>query len=77
MQIKNDSGVRMEALYFGDIPAFDACIEKNFGVESKKRMYAGLSNPVDMAFTYYPSVNEYGGRRSLQVTIQNFQRIPR
>ena len=77
MQIKNDSGVRMEALYFGDIPAFDACVEKNFGVESKKRMYAGLSNPVDMAFTYYPSVNEYGGRRLLQVTIQNFQRIPR
>ena len=77
MQVCNDSGVRMDALYFGDIREFDDYVEKMYGADGKNRMYAGLSNPVDMAFTYYPSLNEYGGRRILQIIIHNFQRIPR
>ena len=77
MRVRNDSGVTMDALYYEDIEAFDACVEKAYGKDGKNRMYAGLSNPVDLAFTYYPSLNEYGGRRTLQIIIQNFQRIPR
>lgn len=77
MYVCNDNGVRMEALYFGDIGAFDDYVEKVYGTDGKNRMYAGLSNPVDLAFTYYPSLNEYGGRRTLQIIVQNFQRIPR
>jgi single-stranded-DNA-specific exonuclease len=77
MMVQNDSGVRMEALYFGNIPEFDDYVEAAYGAEARNRMYAGMSNPVDMAFTYYPSLNEYGGRRTLQIIIQNFQRIPR
>ncbi|MDD3222654.1 MAG: single-stranded-DNA-specific exonuclease RecJ [Clostridia bacterium] len=77
MIVKNDSGVSMEALYFGDIAAFDACVEAFYGLEARNKMYAGLPNPVDMAFTYYPSINEFGGRRTLQITVQHFQRIQR
>ena len=77
MQVRNDTGVRMEALYFGDVEAFDAYVEEIYGLENKNRMYAGLSNPVDLAFTYYPSINEYMGRKTLQIIVQNFQRIRR
>ena len=47
----------MEAVYFGDV---QACLKE---MEQKKVM----------AFTYYPSVNEYMGRKSLQLTIVNYQ----
>lgn len=77
MFVCNDSGIRMEALYFGDVKAFDDYVGEIYGEAARNRMYAGLSNPVDLAFTYYPSLNEYGGRRTLQIIIQNFQRIPR
>ncbi len=77
MIVCNDSSIRMEALYFGDVKAFDDYVEEIYGEAARNRMYAGLSNPVDLAFTYYPSLNEYGGRRTLQIIIQNFQRIPR
>lgn len=77
MQVRNDTGVRMEALYFGDIEAFDACVEESYGAEQKNRMYAGYANSVDLAFTYYPSINEYMGRKTLQIVVQNFQRIRR
>lgn len=77
MKVKNDNGTIMEALYFGEIQAFDNFVEKHFGADGKNRMYAGLKNPVDLAFTYYPSVNTYMGRSTLQIIVQNFQRIRR
>ena len=77
MRVRNDNGVTMEALYFGDIQAFDAYVEKMYGTDARNRMYAGLTNPVDLAFTYYPSVNSYMGRQTLQIIVQNFQRIRR
>ena len=77
MLVRNDSGISMEALYFGDIPAFDAYVEEQWGEDARNRMYGGLMNPVDLAFTYYPSLNEFGGRQTLQIIIQNFQRISR
>ena len=67
----------MEAMYFGDIEAFDAYVEAAYGVDEKNRMYSGMSNSVDLAFTYYPTVNEYMGRRTLQINVQNFQKIRR
>lgn len=47
----------MNAVYFGDVRA---CMEY---MEQKKRM----------SFTYYPTVNEYMGRRSLQITVVNYR----
>ena len=77
MQVRNDAGAKMEAMYFGDIEAFDAYVEAAYGVDEKNRMYSGMSNSVDLAFTYYPTVNEYMGRRTLQINVQNFQKIRR
>lgn len=48
---------RMEAVYFGDV---QACLR---AMEEKQ----------ELSFTYYPSVNEYMGRRTVQLTIVNYQ----
>ncbi len=56
-RLEDASGNQMEAVYFGDV---EACLK---AMEEK---------PV-MSFTYYPSVNEYMGRRTLQLTIVNYQ----
>lgn len=56
-QVEDARGLRMDAVYFGDVRA---CMEY---MGQKKRM----------AFTYYPSVNEYMGRRSLQITVVNYR----
>lgn len=56
-QVEDMRGNRMEAIYFGDA---GACMEY---MKQKK----------EMAFTYYPSVNEYMGRRTLQITVVNYQ----
>ena len=56
-RLEDAAGNQMDAVYFGDV---EACLK---AMEEK---------PV-MSFTYYPSVNEYMGRRTLQLTIVNYQ----
>ena len=56
-RLEDAAGNQMEAVYFGDV---EACLK---AMEEKQIM----------SFTYYPSVNEYMGRRTLQLTIVNYQ----
>ncbi len=58
MQVRDRDGSVVDAVYFGDTERFmDYYSEK-----------AGKA-----AFTFYPTVNEYQGRKSLQIVIQNYQ----
>ena len=56
-RLQDEQGNQMEAVYFGDV---EDCLRE---MERKQVM----------SFTYYPSVNEYMGRRTVQVTIVNYQ----
>ena len=53
----NEAGCHMEGLYFGDLTAFLELLEKKDII----------------SITYYPSVNEFRGRKTLQLMIQDFQ----
>ena len=53
----NPSGCHMEGLYFGDPKELLSLLEK------KERI----------SITYYPTVNEFRGRKTLQLMIQDFQ----
>lgn len=53
----NGAGCHMEGLYFGDIQEFLELLEKKNTI----------------SITYYPAVNEFRGRKSLQLMIQDFQ----
>ena len=59
MRVKDSSGRLMDATYFGDTSRFLAYYEERKGEKA--------------AFTYYPTVNEYQGRRNLQIVVQNFR----
>ena len=56
-RLEDGNGNQMDAVYFGDV---GECLRM---MEQKKVM----------SFTYYPSVNEYMGRKTLQLTIVNYQ----
>lgn len=56
-RLQDQQGYQMEAVYFGDV---EDCLR---AMEQKSVM----------SFTYYPSVNEYMGRRTLQLTLVNYQ----
>lgn len=55
-QVEDTRGNRMEAVYFGDVEDCIHTMQKN----------------LPMSFTFYPTVNEYMGRRTVQITVLNF-----
>jgi single-stranded-DNA-specific exonuclease len=55
-QVEDQYGTRMDAIYFGDVRA---CLNT-------------MEESPEMSFTYYPTVNEYMGRRTLQITVVNY-----
>ena len=56
-RLEDQQGNQMEAVYFGEV---EACLQQM----EKKQI---------MSFTYYPTVNEYMGKRTIQLTIVNYQ----
>ncbi len=59
MKVQDNQGVKMDAMYFGDIPRFLAYFEERKGAK--------------MAFTYYPTVSEFRGNKNLQIIVQNYR----
>lgn len=73
LRILSSSDTFMEAMYFGSIPDFNDYLRDKFGEEEVMNLYAGKENNISLSFTYYPTINEYGGNRTIQVVIQNYQ----
>ncbi len=73
MQVCDEQGVTVDALYFGDIEQFTDSMSKKYGEHTVQQMLQGYRTGIRMAFTYYPTVNEYQGRKSIQIVIQNYQ----
>lgn len=74
-RIRNNTGDVIEAIYFGDVEQFMDFMKKEYGVSEVEKMMQGRKNDIDIAFTYYPSVNEFRGEVTLQIVVQNYCRI--
>ena len=73
MQVRDLYGTTMEAMYFGDVELFLTHLKEKYGAESVECMLRGFQSGMKQAFTYYPTINEYMGRKTLQIVIQNYQ----
>ena len=72
LRVINAAGCAMDALYFGEPQELTAHLEERYGKEAVEALFAGHDTGMTMNVTYYPSVNEYMGRKSLQIVIKNF-----
>ena len=59
MKVRDTNGVVVDVVYFGEA--------------AKAQAYFNNKQNKNVAFTYYPKVNVYEGRRNLQIIIQNYQ----
>lgn len=73
LQVKNSGDVVMDALYFGDVDVFRAYLTEQYGAGETEKLFWGRENSIFLSVTYYPGINEFRGRRSLQIVIQNYQ----
>lgn len=71
--IESEDGNQIEALYFGNIEIFMDKIKRKYGQRELDYVLQGRKNQIQMNITYYPSINEFAGNKTLQVIIQNYQ----
>ena len=57
MLLEDEDGTRVEGIYFGDSEEF----------------FKELNGKNEIDIIYYPDINEYGGRESLQIVISNYR----
>ena len=72
MQVRSQHGTVMDALYVGDIEQILTYIMQKYGESETEKCFQGQENAVTLSFIYYPSVNEYRGRKSLQMIISHY-----
>lgn len=75
MSVMGPEGIIMDALYFGDTDVFFDFLEDEYGRDNVAAALRGMRNTIDIGVSYYPQINEFQGKRSLQIVIQNYCRV--
>lgn len=73
LQVVNEYGRVMDAMYFGSVESFLQYLTDAYGQEEVDKMFQNRDNVITLSVTYYPCINDYGGNRSIQIIIQNYQ----
>lgn len=73
LKVMDDSGRSVDALVFASVfQGFMEFITERFGEEQVKRVKLGMENDIRISIIYYPDINEYNGRRTVQIIINNY-----
>lgn len=73
LNITNQYNKTMDAMFFGDIEEFENYILEKYTEDELNKAYSGIINDIRLSLVYYPTINEYNGMKSLQITIQDYQ----
>ena len=72
MLLEDSQGIRKEGIYFGDCGKLKQELERVYGNKEVDAMFLGKDNKITCMITYYPSINEFMGRRSIQLIVQHY-----
>lgn len=72
MKVQNQSGKILDALLFQGVDEFEEKLVLKHGRQEVDRMYSGKDQNIYITCTYYPNLNEFQGRCTIQIIIQNY-----
>lgn len=72
--IADEEGRQYEMIYFGDLEQFDIFLKERFKIGLVEGLYAGrlAVGEVVISIAYYPDINSYAGRESIQIVMQYY-----
>lgn len=71
MQVQGQGGAVMDAVYFGQAGQFLDFLRQKYGEGPVGQALSGKGD-MPVSFIYYPEINVYNGRESLQIIIKNY-----
>lgn len=69
--VMTEAGYRTEMVMFRRLDSFVKCLDEKYGPDAAKSLFEGRGNYA-MDIIYYPSVNEFRGKRNIQFIINDF-----
>ena len=63
----------MDAVYFGDAGEFLEEVDVKYGRAVREGFFEGGYRRIRLSVTYYPGVNEYMGRKTMQIVMTHYQ----
>ncbi len=72
--IGDELGNTYDMIYFGDLKKLDTFLEEKYGTAIREELYGrGLYNKEALiSMAYYPDINYYAGRESVQIVMQHY-----
>lgn len=72
MQVRSSDSVVLAALYFGEVDKFTSFLEEKYGGRALAQAMAGQESGMKVSFVYYPEINNYNGKESIQIVVKNY-----
>ena len=73
LHLEDVSKHTMEAIYFGDVEQFFDFLRSKYGNQEVEALLAGSRSNMTIYATYYPEINSYMGRKTLQIVMTHYQ----
>ena len=72
-RISDDSGIIYDMMYFGDMQKWHDQLVSKYGINVLDDLYSGNTDgSIKVSIAYYPDINSYQGRESLQIIMQDY-----
>lgn len=73
LRVRDKSGCEVDGIFFGEVEEVLTYMSEKYGEKTLDRVMKGRPSGMNMAFVYYPKVNEYNGMRDVQILIQQYR----
>lgn len=70
--VKDETGRQYDMIYFGNLDKWHDFLTEHFGQEERDRLYQAGSDVIQISVIYYPDINVYQGRESLQMVMKDY-----
>lgn len=73
LKLLTNNNITIDAMIFNDLENFDSKIIEKYGNEGLDNLYNKSNNNIPMDFTFYPSINEWNGNKSIQIVVNGIR----
>lgn len=73
LRLLTNNNLTIDAMIFNDLEDFESKIIEKYGNEGLDNLYNKSNNNISMDFTFYPSVNEWNGNKSIQIIVNGIR----
>lgn len=73
LKLLTNNNITIDAMIFNDLENFESKIIEKYGNEVLDNLYNKSNNNIPMDFTFYPSINEWNGNKSIQIVVNGIR----